>query len=378
MKKAVKITLAIAIPLIVTSSVVGILVNQYYINNNTRRLDQAILSIMDEYMVPGLAVSAITDSEIVWMNSYGYSNIEENIVVTENTLFMLGSISKSVISTAFMQLVEEELVELDSNINAYLPFNICHPLYTNSSITPRMLLTHTSGITDNGYVIYPKLTIGTDSPICLAEFIFNYLNENGSYFYYSNFNSEQPGTYYDYSNVGSTLVAYLIEVISNSTFEQYCQENIFLPLGMENTSWFLSNLDVNDIAVPYEESYGYLYPITHYSSPVYPCGFLRTSVLQFSYFLMAIINDGQYGEIELLHNSSVNLLTTIQLPAIAPNTGLFWQSDGEYWGHGGSAPGVSTLMLFHPIRNEGVIVFTNGENTEVTSIILNEIFSMVW
>ncbi|NHJ87953.1 MAG: serine hydrolase [Asgard group archaeon] len=376
MKKTYKIILAITIPIIISSSIVGVLVNHYNSKNNLSMLDQAILGFMEEYGVPGVAVSAITDNEIIWMNSYGYGNIEENVLVTGDTLFMLGSISKSVVSTAFMQLVEQNLVNLDDNINNYLPFNISHPNYPTSTITPRMLLTHTSGITDNWYIIYPMQTSGSDSPIDIDEFIFNYLHENGSYFSYGNFNSNEPGTGFDYTNVGSTLVAYLIEEISNSTFEHYCQENLFQPLDMPNTSWRLSNLNEDNIAIPYRESYGHFFPMEHYGSPVYPCGFLRTSVRQFSHFLMTIINDGKYGEIELIQNTSVMPMTTVQFPSLS-STGLFWQNDGEYWGHGGSGPGVSTLMLFHPIRKQGVIVFTNVEKPEVTSLILNEVF-MAW
>ena len=377
MKKVVKITLAITIPIIISASIAGVLVNHYFFSNNTSMLDQAILEIMEEYNIPGVAASAVTGNEIVWMKSYGYSNIEENILVTEDTLFMLGSISKSVTATAFMQLYEQELIQLDDDINFYLPFNISHPTYPNSTITPRMLMTHTSGITDNWNIIFPMQTNGVDSPITLAEFIFNYLHENGSYYYNANFNSNEPGTSFDYTNVGSTLIAYLVEAITNTSFEEYCQENLFQPLEMPNTSWRLSSLDINDIAIPYDESFGDYYPITHYDSPVYPCGFLRTSILQFSHFLMAFINDGQYNGNQLLQNSTVNAMTTVQFPSIASNTGLFWQNEGILWGHGGSGPGVSTLMLFDPIENKGVIIFTNTENTEATSVLLNEIF-MAW
>ena len=138
MKKTVKIILAVTIPLIVTASVAGILVNHFYFNDQTNELDQAIIDFMTEYNVPGVAVSAITNEEIVWMKSYGYSNIEENTMTTIDTLFMLGSISKTVTGTAFMQLVENGSISLDSDINNYLPFIIKHPIYPNTTITPRM------------------------------------------------------------------------------------------------------------------------------------------------------------------------------------------------------------------------------------------------
>ena len=72
--------------------------------------------------------------------AFGYANIEQNISVNENTLFILSSISKTVTGTALMQLFEQNLFELDDDINQYLPFNVSHPDYPLIPITFKMLL----------------------------------------------------------------------------------------------------------------------------------------------------------------------------------------------------------------------------------------------
>ena len=109
---------------------------------------QFIESTMENHLIPGISISIVKDQNIVWEKHFGYSNINQNILVDENTLFMLASISKTITATALMQLFEDGLFSLNDNINNYLPFNVNHPDYL-TPITFKMLLTHTSGIKDN-------------------------------------------------------------------------------------------------------------------------------------------------------------------------------------------------------------------------------------
>ena len=109
-----------------------------------------------------------------------------------------------------------------------------------------MLLAHTSGIRDNWGVMdyYPG-----DPDIALSDYLQQYLVAGVTY---SNLNytNNQPGTSFSYSNNGAALVGLLVEAISGVPFNQYCNQNIFEPLSMESR-WFLNELDVNNIAMPY-------------------------------------------------------------------------------------------------------------------------------
>ena len=116
-----------------------------------------IESIMESDNIPGLSVAVVKGEHIVWDKSFGMANIEQNIPVSDTTMFMLASVSKTVTATALMQLWEDDLINLDEDINSYLPFNVVHPDYPNISITPKMLLTHTSGIKDNWNVSKEKM-----------------------------------------------------------------------------------------------------------------------------------------------------------------------------------------------------------------------------
>ena len=370
-----KTTIVLVFSVIVISSifVTGFLLNPGIAQDDLETLDTNILAVMDGHHIPGVAACAVKNGEVVWTGTYGYADIEQNISVTSDTLFMLGSVSKIVTGIAFMQLCEDGLIDLDDDINDYLPYAVIHPDYPNSTITPRMLLSHVSGIHDNWNILGPLQVSGMDSTLTLEVFTHGYLTPNGTYYNTANFNDAEPGTEYDYTNVGATLIAYLVETISNTTFEEYCQQNIFLPLGMNNTSWFLSNLDTDMIAVPYLYDGSSNTALDHYSSAVYPCGFMRTSVSQQTRLLIALMEAGTLGETSILNNNTLQMMMKHHYPDLTSIYGLFFENYGVLWGHGGVGPGVSTRMFFYPEVHEGVIVMANFEDPSALNLIHNHI-----
>ena len=338
----------------------------------TTQLDSFIVATMDAYHVPGLSACAVKADEVIWTGTYRYADVQQQIEVSDSTLFMIGSISKPITGYAFMQLYERGFISLDDDINDYLPFEVIHPVHPDAVITPRMLLSHVSGIRDNWNVLGPLECQG-DSPIPLSEFTEGYLTTGGTYYRVNNFNESEPGTRFEYTNFGSTLIAYLVEVIAGMPFEQYCQEHLFTPLDMNETSWFLANLNNTHIAIPYTYSGSRFVPRQHYGSPVYPCGFLRTSAVQLSRFLSTIMGSGLYNGDRILESSTVESILSAHYPAFASNWGLFWINDGALWGHDGGGPGVATKMYFHPIVGIGVIVLLNIEDYQALNIMFDEI-----
>ena len=226
--------------------------------NNHRDEDeliQFIESIMETHLIPGVSISIVKNGDIVWDKYFGYSNIDENIFVDENTMFILASISKTVTATALMQLFENGFFELDDDIDDYLPFNVYHPDYPLVPITFKMLLTHLSGIKDNWSVM---TYYDGDPQLELSYYLNEYLAPGGE-FYNSNLNftNSMPGTNHTYTNNGAALIGLLVEEISNQPFNEYCSENIFAPLSMNNAFWFLSEIDnLDQVASPYQVTGG--------------------------------------------------------------------------------------------------------------------------
>jgi CubicO group peptidase (beta-lactamase class C family) len=348
-------------------------------------LDSFIMATMNSYHIPGVSACIIKDGNIVWTGAYGYANIEKNIKVTDSTLFLVASLSKPVTATALMQLWESGRFKLDEDVNRYLPFQVRNPFYPNDSITFRMLLTHTSGIKDNLFTLYTISTWGGDSPIPLGYFLSNYLVPGGAYWSDTNYTTWAPLQSYIYTNVGATLIGGLVEAITNIPFEQYCHDSIFVPLGMNETSFFMSNLDANHLAMPYYYSGGVYTSYGHYGNPIYPAAHLRTSATQLARFLIAFMQKGQMNGVRILDSSTVELMTTVQFPTLQNEQGLIWfiyssatPGFGTYTfcGHNGSYPGIRTGMDYtlETDKHIGVVVLTNGESDAGRNIIWDALY----
>ena len=93
----------------------NITINNY---RNEEELIQFIESTIETHLIPGLSISIVKDDNIVWEKYFGYANIDENIIVDEDTMFILSSVSKTVTATALMQLFEDGLFSLDLTVVA--------------------------------------------------------------------------------------------------------------------------------------------------------------------------------------------------------------------------------------------------------------------
>ncbi len=332
---------------------------------------------MEQGHIAGISACIIKNGDISWIGNYGYANIELDIPVDTSTLFYMASISKTVTVTALLQLWEQGLFELDDDINDYLPFNVHNPNYSSMPVTFRMLCTHTSSIKDNDAV--NPYYWGEDSPIPLGQFLYDYLDPEGAnYFPTLNFYSQPPGTAYYYSNVGAALLGYLVEVMGDSTFSYQTKERIFEPLQMNETAWFMSELDTAHIAMPYYWNGNNYIPYGYYALSSYPAGALRTSINQLSNFLLAYMNEGSYLGEEILQSSTIEMTMTPQVPSIYANIGLMW--DKIYlggrclWGHDGGNLGAMNTMRYCREENTGVIAFSNGVNVAVGNQIIDLLF----
>ena len=345
-----------------------------YVYQRTTNLDSFIIAKMDQYHIPGLAASIVRNDEIIWTGTYGFANIEDSIEVTDTTLFMLASVSKTVTAVALMKLWEVGRFGLDDDINNYLPFEVHNPNFPDSVITFRMLLSHTSSIRDNwGEMPYWS----GDSPIPLGQYLEDYLVPGGAYYHSINYYNYSPATNFNYSNIAVALAGYLVEEIAGN-FSTFCQDSIFTPLGMSETSWFLEDLDTNNIAIPYSYSGGTYQAEGFYGYSDYPAGQLRTSSLQLSRFLIAFMQDGVIDTVRILDSATVSLMTTIQYPEIDSNQGLIWYKklvDSRWiWGHTGGDLGVNTNMFFSQSEGSGAIFLANRYASGFQNNIIDALF----
>ena len=332
-------------------------------NITLQYLDGFISSQMDEKHISGLAASIVIGDKVVFSKEFGLSNRENNIPVTDSTLFLTYSVSKMFTGISLMQLYDKALFELDDDINDYLPFDVIHPQFPETDITFRMLMNHSSGISEPWSLITSLMTEGSDSPISLHDFLENFFTPGGSYYSTSHFSNYQPGTKFKYSNVGATLAGYLTEVISGIPFNQYAIDSLLTPMNMENSSFLLADIDTNNLARPYNYSGSSFVPLPHISNATIPAGFLRSSSKQMSNYLKMLINNGTFEDEKIINHNTLDTMTTLYNFPGNQTSGLFMGYDPNYetWGHtGGLDNTIKTMIFYNKSEQWGVSLLSNG------------------
>lgn len=342
--------------------------NVITINSNEYNVDKIINFSMKLGKIPSVSTCILNNNEIVWYKGYGLCNIEKQTKPDINTIYMIASISKSITATALMKLYEQDFFDLDEDINSYLPFEIKNPYFPNVNITFRMLLSHTSSLGPEPdyyhYVEYDK------DPDPLNNWIKDYFYENGT-LKTSNWNHIKPGNQYQYNSIDYCLIGYLIEQMTNKTFNQYCKETIFQPLLMNNSSFLLSNIDRNKTAIPYMLEDGsmrckYFFPLEYYSWRMYPAGNMMSSIEDLSHFLIMHMNNGEYKGIRVLNETTTELMHLLQTPKphVKSQYGLGFQiwpkiTETDHIGHDGALYGYNSKMKFRSSKDSGIIFFIN-------------------
>ncbi|MEO1624019.1 MAG: serine hydrolase domain-containing protein [Bacteroidota bacterium] len=344
--------------------------------------------IAEQGTLPGFAVSLFTNKKVLYQAGFGYADLAKKTPYTPQSTHNIGSSTKTLIAFALMKLVEEEKLQLDDSINQYLPFEIHHPDFPDQAITLRQLATHTSSLCDgaddmlieNSYLFrgaidfseeelpegyHPYFEIYRENePTTMARFLRDTYCKDGRWYDESNFRPEAPGTVYWYSNMGATLLAYIIEEVSGHKFADYTKKILLDPLKMSDSHWRLDDIPQDKLASLYLSNQ---LPIPHYELITYPDGGLFTNVADFSLYLVEMLK-GINGESQLLKQSSYKEMMRNQLiPEFFPDAtfersrGMMWRvnSDEDNIAADGADPGVGTYVLMTTAGNMGIAIFKN-------------------
>jgi CubicO group peptidase (beta-lactamase class C family) len=196
--------------------------------------EASINDLLSDAHIPGAVVLVINRTTTIYEYNYGYDCLSTLRPTDANrSIFALASVSKTFIAVSVMQLVQLNRVDLDRDINEYLNSpseRIFHPLYPASKITLRQLLSHSASINRNDQMegVFVQLGDQALTSTGLAETCYQYLHPNAS-----NWLSYPPGSVTLYSNIGSSLAAWVVERVTRMPYDQYVRENILKPLNID-------------------------------------------------------------------------------------------------------------------------------------------------
>lgn len=344
---------------------------------------------MRETAIPGLAIAKITGGKVTLTKTYGDANIKTNKLVNLNTQFNIASISKPIMGLALLKLVDEGKLELDKDINEYLSFTVDNPKTQDETITIRHLATHTSGIDD--YYDINSYAQNQDSNTSLKQHLASLLTPSGRLYDQGKFYlNHMPGKKRKYSNLAAGLAGQIVEEVSGKTLAEYSKHSLFPLLNMSQSSWLLHDLELENIAVPYEveqcipflficantESAELNYVISeyfnppesnkkyisypHFGNPQYPDGGIRASIKEMSNMLELMLNNKDINGNQLLSTESYNEMFRLQLPKnISDSQRFFMRDQNGLTGHMGSDLGVFTALYFDIKSKTGFIILMN-------------------
>jgi CubicO group peptidase (beta-lactamase class C family) len=362
--------------------------NNNYLNINQKNndiYDVIIEKIMEHSHFPSISACIIKNDQIVWSKGYGLSNIGLNYEANENTIYGICSMTKTITGTALMQLYDQGLFDLDEDVNNYLPFNLRNPNFPNEPITFRMLLSHSSSL--RSPISYWQIPFyhegGPPFEGYPMPWLEEYLIPDGANYDPDIWDSTNgPGELSRYANINFNLIGYLVEIIANEPYYEYCDNNIFKPLEMYNTGFNLSIYNGEDLAIPYNwNSQNNDYDINNNEVHFhYTAGGLFSTVSDMSNYMIAHMNGGIYKNVRILEKSTVDEMHRIQ----SPNTGgildyglawileprsiqigsrIFYLPNKLYGGHGGAVTyGLRTSMYMKKTGDTAVIYFINSDS----------------
>jgi CubicO group peptidase (beta-lactamase class C family) len=197
--------------------------------------------ILNRWPTAGLAVGVVRSGRLKFFHGHGFADIASNTAVTEDTVFRIGSITRTFTAIAVMQLWEQGLLDLDAPANDYLrTYRLIPAKASFRPATVRHLLTHTAGIRE---VLHPSgllrmrdlgetVKLGRPQP-SLADY------------YRGGFHVDaEPGTRFTYTNHGFATLGQLVADVSGKSLDRYFREHIFDPLGMDDTDLIRSVVTV--------------------------------------------------------------------------------------------------------------------------------------
>lgn len=337
------------------------------------KIQNQIKAKLIEQQIPSAAIAVSKNGKVLWEAGFGWADRANRVPATEHTIYPLGSVSKTLTATGLMILVERNIIDLDQPVNKYLgEAKLQARIGNENAATVRRIANHSSGLARYSTIFYSDERYEIPS---MEESIRRY-----------GVLLREPGETYEYSNFGYSLIAYLIERASRSSFDDFMRKEVFVPLGMTHTSVGIEPALGKFYAVSYTQEEQL--PVPFYKS-VYPGATdIYGSVHDLNLFGMFHLRHLQEGQKKILEDKYLQAMqqSTVDVPG---NNGFGLENNGYgigwditperygyrqiyHTGHDGFATAILTLI---PEEDICVAVLINGGNPASVAAITDQILA---
>ncbi|MCK4761230.1 MAG: cyclic peptide export ABC transporter [Candidatus Aminicenantes bacterium] len=333
------------------------------------KIDREILSLMKDGLIPGLSLIIVKGKEEPFIKGYGYADRENKIPVSANTVFELASCSKAFTGLAALHCAEQGLIDLDAPVNRYLPwFYALFEGKKNRDVTLKHCLNHTSGIPFGSISLIPESadadalqqTIRALSGIELKS---------------------KPGQRFEYATINYDVVAFVIETVTEKSFENYMEKNILAPAGLSNT---LVGVDKENppghMAAGYKTGF---FAARRCDAPVYrgnnAAGYILSNGVDMARWLriqLGLIETGLAPLVEKSHRMDDSMhFNRRTLSAYGYGWNIYLEREKRI-DHAGNNPNFTGFIILNPVEKTGVAVLTNSSSA-LTPFIAESLMSYV-
>ena len=332
-------------------------------------LEAEIRAVLQETRTPGAGIALVSRDQVLWATGIGSADVARGRPATADTLFRIGSITKSLVGLAVLMLVEEAKLRLADRLRPLLPeVAFSNRWEPTDPVRVVHLLEHTTGFAD-----WSLRTFALDDPRPIG------LLEGLAYDPASRTSRWRPGTRMSYSNSGAPLAAAVVERVTGTPFEAFVQTRIFDPLQM-TTATFRQPDAGRDVATLYHPDG--VTPLPYWNLSLRPAGAVNASAAEMARYVQLYLNRGKAGGRQLLSPASLERMEVPRTTAAAAaglvdgyGLGNYATASGGFvfHGHDGGLPGGVARMAYSPELGVGWVVLLNSASDRA----LNEVSALI-
>jgi len=329
--------------------------------------------------VPGLALAVVAGNDVIYRLGVGICDINSKAPVSPETLFAIGSTTKSFTATLSGILVDEGKVDWDTPVVTYLPWIKLKDNLSTERLTLRDLLSHRSGVPDHTLAWYSRSSTRRDLVKRLL-----YLEPTADF-----------RTLFQYSNLGITAAGYILGEVCSKSWEELTQSKIFQPLDMKNSGFFGSLLNrqkFENFALPHTLKNGEIeiLPLSPAYEAVGPAGSIISNVLDMAKWLSLHLRHGAFKGRQIISKDALQethfpVIAKAEISVMDETTwhGMGWFIEPSFLGkrrvsHSGGLEGYKAYVSFIPEKDVGIVVLTNMDGTFLPYVIADTLYSKLF